>query len=185
MGNRSAGNAARTYLAERKQNERSGRRKLYSKGTGRTSQTKNLPVAQGCRLELSGTGSTQRPFAGNAQGAGRRTKADDALPLRKFLTPINIFRNNRSENIFSDKPLFHSYRSFLVILCLFIPPSCSPSSPSCSGLFLSVIIGLFFFVSCLGLLFFVSCSGLFFFMSLPGLTRTSKRFPGRATLARG
>ena len=83
--------------------------------------------------------------------------------------PTNIFRNNRSENIFSDKPLFHSYRSFLVILCLFIPPSCLPASPSCSGLFLSVIIGLFFFVSCLGLLFFVSCSGLFFFMSLPGL----------------
>lgn len=81
LGNRSAGNAARTYLAERKQNERSGRRKLYSKGTGRTSQTKNLPVAQGCRLELSGTGGTQRPFAGNAQGAGRRTKADDALPF--------------------------------------------------------------------------------------------------------
>lgn len=74
--------------------------------------------------------------------------------------PTNIFRNNRSENIFSDKPLFHSYRSFLVILSFSTPPSCSPSSPSCSGLFLSVIIGLFFFVSCLGLLFFLSCSGL-------------------------
>jgi hypothetical protein len=37
--------------------------------------------------------------------------------------PTNIFRNNRSENIFSDKPLFHSYRSFLVILSFSTPPS--------------------------------------------------------------
>ena len=61
--------------------------------------------------------------------------------------PTNIFRNNRSENIFSDKPLFHSYRSFLVILSFSTPPSCLLSFCHVWGcFFLYVMFGLVFSV---------------------------------------
>lgn len=96
LGNRSAGNAARTYLAERKQNERSGRRKLYSKGTGRTSQTKI------CRLRKAAGWSYQELAARSGLSPETLKALEEG---QKPMTPYHLRKILDAYKYFQEQPL--------------------------------------------------------------------------------